>query len=212
MASTATPPSEPIRPRSNVDMPSSSSAHRLPSTPVLNRLNPSAEKARIAVFMVRMRSSRANAASIEIGIGLSSSTTSPSTDFISCRPRLGSGSRNAHNAATSAGIPRIQNAQRHPSSPPATVAMPATTTGLSAPAAREALKLIADIRPRTPIGYVSANKVPLTELLLDLAMPTPKRARKKRKALAARPDATTIAENATCAQPITRLRRNRSAR
>jgi hypothetical protein len=99
-----------------------------------------------------MRSSRANAASTEIGIGSASSMTSPSTAVISCWPRLGSGSRNTKNAATAAGNPRTRNGTRQPFAPPASVAIPPTTSGLSAPMTLVAIMLTADSRPRTPIG------------------------------------------------------------
>ena len=66
--------------------------------------------------------SRENAASMDIGVGLVS-MTSPSTSFISYCPRGASGIRNAKNATTRAGMPRMKYDQRHPSSPPAMAAM-----------------------------------------------------------------------------------------
>jgi hypothetical protein len=56
---------------------------RLVSTGTVKRPKPMAENATITVLSVRICQSRANAASMEIGAGCSSSMTSPSTSFFS---------------------------------------------------------------------------------------------------------------------------------
>ena len=106
----------------------------------------------MTVLSVRICQSRANAASIEIGAGCSSSMTSPSTSCFSNWPRGGSGSLNAKSATTATGMPSSRNGQRQPSSPPTPDAMPATTTGLSTPTKREPIASHALMRPRALIG------------------------------------------------------------
>jgi hypothetical protein len=110
-------------------------------------------------------------------------------------------------ATSNTGRPSSRKGQRQPSSPPARVAIPATSRGLSAPTVLAAPAFAVAIRPRTPIGYVSASIEPCTGNVLDFATPTPKRARKNKKAFDARPHANTISENATPAQPTIRLLR-----
>ena len=58
---------------------------------------------------------------------------------------------------------------------------------------------------------MSASKDPCTGSVFDLAIPTPKRARKRVNAFIARPDAKTMAENTMLAMPMMGGRRYRSA-
>jgi len=58
---------------------------------------------------------RANAASMEIGAGSSSSMTSPSTSSFSNCPRGGSFMKKARIATSATGMPSRYQAQRHPS-------------------------------------------------------------------------------------------------
>ncbi len=89
--------------------------------------------------------------------------------------------------------------------------MPPTSTGLMAPISRPLPKLVALSRPRTPIGYVSATSDGWTVVFEDLATPTPRRARKRVKALTARPDRKTKTEKMTAAAAMIGGRRKRSA-
>ena len=99
-----------------------------------------------------MRLMRANAASIEIGAGCSSSKSSPSTSCFSNWPRVGSFMKNARIATSTTGMPRRNHAQRQPSVPPAQVAMAAEMTGLASPMPCAPICMVADIRARMPIG------------------------------------------------------------
>ena len=119
---------------------------------MLNSPNPSAQNATSTVRIVRIRLMRANAASIEIGAGCSSSITSPSTSCFSNWPRGGSFMKNARNATRITGMPRMNQAQRQPSTPPAQVAIAAHSTGLASPMPCAPMFMTADIRARMPIG------------------------------------------------------------
>ena len=102
--------------------------------------------------MVAIFFSRAKAASIEMGAGCSSSTTSCSTWSFSNWPRGGSFMKKAPMATSDTGIPSRYQAQRQPCWPPAMSAMAATRTGLTRPRAWEAPCMAADMRARTPMG------------------------------------------------------------
>jgi hypothetical protein len=106
----------------------------------------------IVVRNVRICIKRANAASVEIGAGFASTTTSPRTSVISNCPRGGSGSRNAKSAAMITGTPRMKNAHRHPDAPPAVAAIAPTASGDITATSRPAVPVTAPSRPRTPIG------------------------------------------------------------
>ena len=99
-----------------------------------------------------MRLIRANAASIEIGAGCSSSISSPSTSCFSNWPRGGSFMKNARTATSTTGIPSRNQAQRQPSTPPAQVAIAAHRIGLARPMPCAPICITADIRARMPIG------------------------------------------------------------
>ena len=101
----------------------------------------------VAIFL-----RRANADSIEIGAGFSSSMTSPRTSSFSNWPRGGSFIANAAIATTATGIPSRYQAQRHPSGPPAQVAIAAANTGLHRPIPCAPMFMTADMRARMPIG------------------------------------------------------------
>ena len=73
----------PTTPRPKASRPYCSSRNRFCSTGPVNRPKPIAANATITVLQVRICISRANAASIEIGAGLASSMTSPSTSCFS---------------------------------------------------------------------------------------------------------------------------------
>jgi hypothetical protein len=117
----------------------------------VNRPKPRAAKAIMAWRNVRICFRRENTDSTDMGVGRVS-MTSPSTSFISNWPRGASGMRRAKKARTSAGSPRMKNAQRQPSGPPARVAMAPTNAGLMAPMSRPLPRLVALRRPRTPMG------------------------------------------------------------
>ena len=95
------------------------------------------------------------------------------------------------------GRPSRKNAQRQPSSPPASAAMPPTSAGLSAPMTQAG----------PMVGGADAGRGPRSGRCRraasrgrgwcsDLAMPTPNRARNSVKALTARPDRKTISREA----------------
>ena len=114
----------------------------------MNRLKPSAANPITTVRSVRIRISRANAASIEIGGASSSSITSPRTAFFSHWPRGGSLMRKASTATTATGRPSNRNGHRHPNA----IAMPPTSSGLIANTVRPTIALVAAILPRSEIG------------------------------------------------------------
>ena len=102
--------------------------------------------------MVAIFFSRANADSIEIGAGFSSSITSPRTSSFSNCPRVGSFIAKAPKATTTTGMPSRYQAQRQPSGPPNEVAIAAVRTGLARPTPCAPMPMTAAIRARMPIG------------------------------------------------------------
>ncbi len=101
----------------------------------------------VAIFLMR-----ANADSIEIGAGSSSSITSPRTSSFSNWPRGGSFILKATIATTPTGMPRRYHAHRQPSGPPAQVAIAAASTGEQSPMPCAPMFITADMRARMPIG------------------------------------------------------------
>ena len=84
-------------------------------------------------------------------------------------------------------MPRSRKGHRQPSSPPAIDAIPATTTGLRTPTRRAPIANDALIRPRAPMGKVSAMSDPCTGIEFDFAIPAPRRDQKSWNALATKP-------------------------
>ena len=119
---------------------------------MVNSTKPSATKANSTARTVSILSSRAKAASTEIGAGSGSLITWLRTVVFSHCPRIGSGMRNAATASTATGRPSRKNAQRQPSSPPATNVTVPTAIGLMAATARPVDWVSPPMRPRTPIG------------------------------------------------------------
>ena len=60
--------------------------------------------------------------------------------------------KNANTATITTGMPRMYQAQRQPSGPPAHVAIAATRIGLVMPTPCAPMFMTADIRARMPIG------------------------------------------------------------
>ena len=144
--------------------------------------------ATITVLSVRICHSRANAASIEIGAGCSSSMTSPSTSCFSNWPRGGSGSRNAEDAAIAAGMPSSRNGHRQPSSPPARGRDAGDEDRAEhADDARPHRQRRADAATDADRVRVGDHATPAPVVVFDFATPTPSRAQNSWNAFVTRP-------------------------
>ena len=130
--SDGTTATEPTIPRPKALSPNVSSMKMLRKMGTLNRPKPSAPMPMSIERNVRTFDRRANAMDVEIGTGLcSTSMVSPSTATCSLAPRAGSRRVATNSDRATAGTPTATNAQRQPSTPPASAAMPPTVTGPS---------------------------------------------------------------------------------